>query len=188
MNTTSTNLLLGLRKGDQPEAWARFVRTYSPLIFGWASGTGLQEADALDLVQDVFTTLVQKLPAFEYDRDRGFREWLWVVTRNKAREKARRKRLPVDAGVEPDRVPDGAGPAADAVGEAEFRALLLSRLVPDMAGQFQATTWQAFWRTVVDGRPPAAVAAELGVTTDAVYKARARVLARLHREFADLVD
>ena len=40
-------------------------------------------------------------------------------------------------------------------------------------------TWQAFWRTAVDGRPGKEVADELGLTLTAVYHARSRVLARL---------
>src|SRR5262249_51372211 len=42
-----------------------------------------------------------------------------------------------------------------------------------------AGTWQAFWLTAVDGRPPRAVAAELGLSVGAVYQARYRVGALL---------
>ncbi|MCZ2340920.1 MAG: sigma-70 family RNA polymerase sigma factor [Bacteroidales bacterium] len=188
MQTTSTNLLLSLRHGGRPEAWARFVRIYSPLLYSWACRIGLQEADALDLVQDVFITLLKKLPEFDYDSDRGFREWLWVVTRNRYFEIARRKRLPIDRSIEPDWVDDHQSTAEKLLEEKEFRHHMLVELVPAMADQFQASTWKAFWRTTVDGCAPADVAAELGLSSDAVYKARARVLARLHREFADLLD
>jgi RNA polymerase sigma-70 factor (ECF subfamily) len=51
---------------------------------------------------------------------------------------------------------------------------------------FQPSTWQAFWEHVVEDRPAPEVAARLGVTVNAVFKAKARVLARLHRELADL--
>ncbi len=47
---------------------------------------------------------------------------------------------------------------------------------------FQETTWQAFWRTGVEGRDPSAVAAELGLTPGALYVARSRVMARLRHE------
>jgi RNA polymerase sigma-70 factor (ECF subfamily) len=40
-------------------------------------------------------------------------------------------------------------------------------------------TWQAFWRTAVDGQPVKQVAADLGLTAGAVYLARSRVFARL---------
>lgn len=187
MQTTSTNLLLSLRQGGRPEAWARFVRLYSPLLYTWACKIGLQEADALDLVQDVFITLLKKLPEFDYDSDRGFREWLWVVTRNRYYEVARRKRIPIDRSIEPDWVGNRSADE-NLLEEKEFRQHMLVELVPTMADQFQATTWKAFWRTAVDGCAPSDVAVELGLSSDAVYKARARVLARLHQEFSDLLD
>ncbi len=183
MDTTSASLLLRLKRADEPAAWGRFVRTYSPLLYGWACRIGLQDADALDLVQEVFTALVRKLPEFSYDADRGFREWLWVVTKNKYLERARRKRLPIDAGAAPDEV---AGRPGESVEEEEFRRHLLGRLVPAMREQFQPATWAAFWEVTVAGRPPADVARDLGLTVDAVYKAKARVLARLHADLSDL--
>ena len=36
-----------------------------------------------DLVQDMFTLLVQELPKFEYDQDKSFRAWLWTIMRRK---------------------------------------------------------------------------------------------------------
>src|ERR1700722_16676453 len=96
MQTTSATLLEHLKRTDDPRAWERFVRLYSPLLYAWAARMGLQHADALDLVQEVFTTLVQKLPEFTYDSDRGFRNWLFIVTRNKYLDKAQRLPLPLN--------------------------------------------------------------------------------------------
>ena len=49
-------------------------------------------------------------------------------------------------------------------------------------------TWQAFWRTAVEGQAPKNVAAELGVRPDAVRMAKSRVLRRLRDELPDLAD
>ena len=62
------------------------------------------------------------------------------------------------------------------------RALELIRL------EFEPATWQAFWRVQVDDQPVAAVAAALGLSTNAVYKSRARVLRRLRHEFGELIE
>ena len=48
--------------------------------------------------------------------------------------------------------------------------------------EFQETTWQAFWRTYVDNRGSQEVANELGISLEAVYKARSRVMARLRKQ------
>lgn len=64
-----------------------------------------------------------------------------------------------------------------------FRGLL-ARVEPE----FAPATWAAFTRTALDGRPPAEVAAELGLSHNAVYLARAWVLARLRHEAAGFLD
>jgi RNA polymerase sigma-70 factor (ECF subfamily) len=184
MQTTSASLLRRLRLPDQPEAWAQFVRLYSPMLYTWARHLGLQHADVADLVQDVFTTLVQKLPTFSYDNHKRFRGWLWTVTRNKWREKHRRRALPLDHDQPLEALATADG---DSLEEAEFRRHLLARLVPAMQDRFHPATWQAFQEHVVEGKPAAQVAAELGLSVAAVYKAKLRVLNRLHQELADLI-
>src|SRR5690348_6167769 len=92
-HTTSLTLLERLRTPDDPEAWSRFARLYTPLLYYWCRRTGLQEHDAADLVQDVFVTLVGKLPEFQYDPQKSFRNWLRVLTLNKCHERHRRMSL-----------------------------------------------------------------------------------------------
>ena len=53
--------------------------------------------------------------------------------------------------------------------------------------EFEDRTWQMFWLTVVDDRPPAEVAEAFGVTPVAVRKAKSRVLHRLRTEIGDLI-
>jgi RNA polymerase sigma-70 factor (ECF subfamily) len=83
MDPTPVSLLARLRQPAATEAWPHFVRLYSPLLFGWARRLGLQDADAADLVQDVFTVLAVKLPEFRYDPRLGFRRWLRTVFLNR---------------------------------------------------------------------------------------------------------
>lgn len=56
---------------------------YSPLLYHWARHEGLQESDAVDLIQEVFLHLMDKMGQFEYDSRRSFRNWLRTVMRNK---------------------------------------------------------------------------------------------------------
>ena len=62
MHTTSASLLQRLREPKGPDDWTRFVQLYTPLLFHWMQKWGLQPQDAADLVQEVFVTLLQKLP------------------------------------------------------------------------------------------------------------------------------
>ena len=72
--------------------------------------------------------------------------------------------------------------------EAEYRRRLFRWAADEVQGEFAPSTWQAFWLTAVEGRPPADVAAELGLSVGAVYIARSRVLARLRQRIEQLGD
>jgi RNA polymerase sigma-70 factor (ECF subfamily) len=55
-------------------------------------------------------------------------------------------------------------------------------------GDFAATTWQAFQRYVLEGRPAERVAEELGLSLNSVLLAKSRVLKRMRQEMAGLLD
>ena len=186
MHTTPPSLLERLRRPGEPDAWQRFVDLYTPLIYYWARRTGLQSSDACDLVQDVLTVLVQKMPEFEYDPRKSFRAWLRTITLNKWREKYRRRPLPLADGG--DRVLAGlpSPDDSDAFWESEYRRHLVDRVMNFMQGEFQETTWRAFCDYVGAGKAPAEVARELGISVHAVYLAKSRVLRRLREELVGL--
>ncbi len=183
IDTTSISLLERLKQPAAQDSWARFVDLYTPLLFYWARRLGLQETDAADLVQEVFAVLVQTLPRFIYKPDQSFRGWLRTVLHNKWRKK--RAKLPATSAGLPG-VADRE-PAAD-IGEAEFQQQLTIRALQLMQAEFQPSTWKACWETVVCGRAPVDVARELGISVNAVYLARSRVLRRLRQELAGMLD
>lgn len=188
MDSTSASLLERLRQPGAHEAWARFVHLYTPLFYYWARRLGLREPDAADLVQDVFTALIQKLPEFRYDRERSFRSWLHTVFVNKWHELGRRHAAAVPAG-SPAGLSGVAGPDnVAALGEAEFRQHLTMRALQLMQADFEPATWKACWEHAVCGRPAADVARDLDLTVNAVYLATSRVLRRLRQELAGLLE
>ena len=184
MDSTPVSLVERLKHREDAAAWARFVNLYSPIIFFWARNVGLQEADARDLVQDVFAVLVQKMADFRYDPAQSFRAWLKTVALNKIRERQRRRgEAQLVNGHDIAESVD-----SNAFWEVEFRQELMQRALKIMRTDFHSTTWKACWATVVDRRAAAEVAAELGITVGAVYAARFRVLARLRIELEGLRD
>lgn len=186
MESTPASLLERVRQRDDAVAWSRFVDLYTPFIYGWARRIGLQESDACDLTQDVLAILLQKMGEFRYDPSRSFRAWLKTVALNLARERQRR-------GVE-RQLPDGDGRGlADSAEsqvfwDAEYRGDLVRRAIGIMQGDFHPTTWKACWEVVVQGRPAAQVATQLGISVGAVYAARFRVLTRLREELAGMLE
>ncbi len=186
MDTTPVSLLERLRQPAETQAWERFVELYTPVLVAWARHLRLDEADAADLIQEVFLLLVQKLPEFRYDPQRSFRAWLCTVTRNKWRELRRRRTLPQTDEDTLGEVPgreDG-----DPFWEVEYRRHLAGRALRIMQAEFEPTTWKACWECVARGRPAAEVARELGISVNAVYLAKSRVLGRLHRELDGLLE
>lgn len=184
---TPLSLLERIKQPGANEAWERFVRLYTPLLYHWARRLGLDQEDASDLVQDVFALLVRKLPEFSYDPEKRFRGWLWTVLLNSLRERRRRPGLPVadEAGSALDRC-EGPDEIAS-IDEEEYRQYLIQRALQLMQNEFQPTTWKAFWEYVANDRPAAEVADELGVTAGAVYAAKVRVLSRLREELRGLL-
>jgi RNA polymerase sigma-70 factor (ECF subfamily) len=188
MEPTEASLLDRLRQPDAETAWHRFVDLYTPPLYRWARSRGLQEADAGDLVQDVFVVVLRKLPGFRVDPGKSFRAWLRTVARNRWRDRLRRESaLPFQDGTDGSKLPPTPDTAAE-FAEEEYRNYLARRALEVMRAEFRPGTCRACWEHVVSGKPAARVAAELGMTPGAVYVARSRVLARLRRELRDLID
>ena len=189
-STTATSLLAAALDGHS-HAWQRLVQLYGPLIYGWCRRLGRQPADAADATQDVLMSVARDLARFDPDGPGAtFRGWLWTITRRRLADQARRvaRQLEQPDGslskLAAEVLPDVGDPPTDA---ADDRAAVASRAAAMLRDQFEPTTWNAFWATVVEKRQPAEVAESLGVTRWAVYKARARVLQRLREELEGLI-
>lgn len=186
MDRTPATLLEKLRRGNRDDSWPRFVQLFTPLLLHWCRRLGLQQSDACDLVQEVFTTLVKKLPEFRYDAGQSFRGWLRIVLLNKWRDYKRRRTLPT-AGAAEDLAHVLVQPDND-LDEQEYRRFLLGRALEMMQAEFAPKTWKACWEHVVGGRPAADVAVDLGIAIGSVYAAKSRVLTRLRQELVGLLD
>lgn len=186
VDKTSISLLERLRKPDDQEAWSHFVHLYTPLLYFWFRRSKLAAGETEDLVQDVFATLVDKLPGFTYDPSRRFRGWLWTVAINKLRER-RRQPDSITAGRDETNSLEGVDTIAEFT-EEEYRRFITDRSLRLMQKDFEPATWQAFWEHVPNGRTAADVASELGISIGAVYAAKTRILSRLRIELQGLLD
>ncbi|MDP1564243.1 MAG: sigma-70 family RNA polymerase sigma factor [Pirellulaceae bacterium] len=63
---------------------------------------------------------------------------------------------------------------------------VVSRGLEQIRPEFQSHTWEAFWRTVVDGQATAIVATELNLSLASVRQAKSRILRRLRQQLGDL--
>jgi RNA polymerase sigma-70 factor (ECF subfamily) len=192
--STSLGLLERVRARDQ-SAWERLVELYAPLVFEWCLRSGLQHADAADLGQEVFVAVARKINDFRRDRPGDtFRGWLFTITRNKIRDRRHPPGTIGAGGSDIQRqmhdVPGLNEDDADSSDRNEPREdkILLHRAIGLVRREFESRSWDAFWRTFVDDEPAAEVAAALGMTPNAVYVAKSKVLRRLREEYETLFE
>ena len=197
--TTSPSLLGRATSGDS-QAWQRLVQIYGPLVYSWARRTGLQPQDAADVTQETFAAVSNRLQGYDAQRTGAtFRGWLWTITRNKAADLVRNQQAQPGARGGSTNLANlnavHAKPTAAIELNADYpqetvgdQQEIVRRALAILRTSFEPTTWQAFWRTVVDGCSPDDVAAELSLSRWAVYKARSRVLQRLRSELDGLED
>lgn len=197
MSATSVSLLQRLRSpdaGDSSEAWRSLVELYGPLIRHWLRQHAALAPDADDLVQEVLAVLVRRIGDFQHNGRLGaFRVWLRTVTRHCVSDfYATRRNRPLATGS--SSVQEALGELArvdsplSQLWDREHDLWVVRRLVEMLRGEFEPRTWLAFEGVALQGRPAAEVAAELGLTTNAVVIAKSRVLRRLNEEAEGLID
>jgi RNA polymerase sigma-70 factor (ECF subfamily) len=194
MTETSASLLEILRDHPDEEHWRRLVNLYSPLINQWLRRYTAPVDAADDLVQKVLMVVVQKLPQFERGpRVGAFRCWLRQITVNCLRDFWRQERLRPKATGHSDfqhvleQLQD---PHTDLSRQwdEEHDRVITRRILESLRPCFQETTWQAFQGVALDERSPDEVAQQLGISVNAVFIAKSRVLNRLRQEAKDLLD
>jgi RNA polymerase sigma factor (sigma-70 family) len=186
--STQASLLIRLRDHGDERAWAEFTEVYGPAVLQLARRRGLQDADAQDLVQDVFRAVAGAIHRYDPDPNRGsFRGWLSRISVN----------LIINLVTAQKRHPRGSGDTdmqrlleeqpnvrdeESVLFEAEYRRGLLAWAAERVRGSFSEPVWQAFWQTGVEGRPVAEVADSLGMSVGTVYQYKSRVVVRIRRE------
>ena len=189
--TISRTLLERVRRQDQ-EAWSRLVRLFAPLVYARCRSVGLQEADANDVVQEVFIAVARKIADFRRDRPGdSFRKWLSTIASNKIRDCFRRqaKRARPPGGTEAQmRLAELPEESVELSSFDERWIGLEHRLKDLLRTRVEENTWQAFYLVTVEDRTVADVADTLGMSRHAVYDAKYRVQRLIREEFGDLLD
>ena len=136
-------------------------------------------------VQEVFVVLLGKVSWMATHPPDSFRGWLRTVTLNKCRDYFRRQRRAVEPELLQKLEVNQQDPA-DLFTEQEYRAFVSRAALQLMQDAFSETTWKACWSSVVEGSTAKEIAQELGISENAVYLARGRVLKRLREELEGL--
>jgi RNA polymerase sigma-70 factor (ECF subfamily) len=181
---THTTLLERIRDGADAVAWDEFWTRYWRAVFNFAQCRGCSEQTAEEIVQEVMLTVFQNRQVFRYDSAKGrFRDWLGGIARNlvnKRRAKpAERVRAAGGDGQDAlELAEDRHGPADDRWQQA-FEESLLNVLLDLVRREVAPETYQAFELVALEGVSAADAAQITGLSRNAVYLARKRILQRL---------
>ncbi|MFO0939337.1 MAG: sigma-70 family RNA polymerase sigma factor [Pirellulales bacterium] len=186
---TRLSLISRIRQNDSA-AWTELVDLYEPLVKFWCRRHGIVESDVHDLAQEVFFSISRSIERYQPTNSSGsFRGWLWGVTRHKMIDALRRQqRQPVAQGGSTalhvtQNIPDQLD-EQDALEKSEF-GLLVHRALEQVRAEFETRSWQAFWRTTIDGQTVAVVAEQLSLNPATVRQHRSRILRRLRQQLGE---
>jgi RNA polymerase sigma-70 factor (ECF subfamily) len=187
---TRASLIQRVRENTDNSAWGEFFSVYQPLLYAYVRQRGVSGPDADDVVQEVFAKLTQALSHFEFDAERGrFRTWLWRVTHNALADWARRRNARHRA--ERDWA-DEYRPPEEQHSSVEwdqlYRRRILETVLERVRLSAQTATWACFQGRILEDRPAAEIAAETGLSVNAVYVNASRLLARVREECAALEE
>lgn len=182
---TSTRLLDGLKDPKDRPVWQQFVDRYRPVIVGYACRRGLSAEEAEDAAQETLLGFSKAYLDGKYDRDKGrLRKWLFGIAHNQISDILRRRpHDEVQVADEPDRTrffdqqPDE--DRWEKLWEEEWRLALLHDCVKEVERTLHSKTVEAFKLFAWQGWAAKHVADHLGMTENAVYLAKYKVLKRI---------
>ena len=188
---THTTLLLGLKTPSDDRAWSEFYARYEPMLVGFARRLGLNEHDAQDAAQDALLAFADGYRHDKYDRDKGrLRTWLFGIATNKIREIQRRRGKDLtkadlaEKTLVMSQVPDEH--SISEMWESEWRRTVMDSCMKEVCRHMEFSTIRAFELFVLREWPADKVAQHLGLSRNAVFKAKRRVLSRMRGTYKHL--
>jgi RNA polymerase sigma-70 factor, ECF subfamily len=188
---TRYSLLARLVEPGDADAWSEFTAIYEEAILRYSRNRGLQEADALEVVQHVLLAVHQAIGDWKpTGRPGSFRAWL-VQTAHRIclgelRDRRRRDRAKggtsVVARLQEVKDRDSAVENEDR----DWQQWAFCWAAGQVEREVAPATWRAFWLAAVDDFPPGEIATQLGIKTGSVYAAKCRVLARIRDRIREL--
>ncbi|MEM7310916.1 MAG: sigma-70 family RNA polymerase sigma factor [Planctomycetota bacterium] len=182
MDWRTTTAILEDLSAAEAEAWQRLFSNFHGPLVGLCSRAGLTLPEAEDVAQEALLVLLDAVRGGRFDRDRGrLHRWLFGIAKRLVQAQLRRRRR------DGERFPEAGAHLLETVPEETagdplhqvWADALLERCLQRAAEQVAPRTMEIFERLVLHGETPADVADELGITRNAVFLAKHRVLGRL---------
>lgn len=182
-------LLESLKDSEKDTVWREFDGRYRPILCAMAGKVGLDAVDAEEIAQETLAEFVRAYREGRYDRSKGrLSSWIIAIARNRIvmtwRSKGRAKLMHGDSAL----AELGSRTRLTHIWAAERERVTFGRAweLIRASGRMGEKTLRAFELVAMRGTPPAAVAAECGMTLEEVYIAKSRVTKRLRELVREL--
>lgn len=186
---TTTRLLDDLCDPANAAAWEGFDARYRPILVALARRQGFAADDAAEIAQQTLAEFARAYAQGRYQRGRGrLSAWLMGIaghvasrTRRDGARRNARDNGEADAGWDDDAA------MRDAWQRARDRAIIAQALaIIRSEGRTRDATLRAFELFAIRGVPAGEVAAQCGMSVDAVYVAKNRLTGRLREIVREL--
>jgi len=179
---TSLTLLAGVSQNER-QAWERFVKAYNGPMCEFArshaSLYGISEGEAEDVVFTLFESFAAGKEAF--DKEKGsLRNWMMMRLKHLLLDTARR-RASESARINQMKAEGASGESERQREWKEVQLAVMRRALKVVLDEADSRTREVFVRVALEGGDPAAVGAEFGLSANAVYQIKNRIIAKVKR-------
>ncbi|MBL8819389.1 MAG: sigma-70 family RNA polymerase sigma factor [Planctomyces sp.] len=187
---TNPSLIARVKDLGDGVSWVEFLGIYQPVVYRMARRRQLQDADAQDVMQQVFLSISRSIESWEPGEGQPpFRAWLMTIARNAITKALARQ--PRDRATGTTSVADilENRPAAEATASeilSEARREIIRWATEQIRSEFSEETWRLFQQTAIDGVSIVEVAKSSGRSAGSIYVARFRVIARLKEKIQEV--
>ena len=186
--TTRSSVIRAVAKTENEVAWQRFFDLYAGFVFSIARSKGLNDTDADDIVQMVFSDLARNLPSFKYDREKGrFRSYLAALV--KWRVIDRLKAVRRDADLKADFMEEAKFAATtedEDFEEREWQSAAMEETLRRIKPEVRPEHYAAFVASAVEGQDTDVVTKLYGISRDSLYQIRKRLTVKLREKLAEV--
>ena len=186
---TRHSLIVRLKNEQNELAWREFVCAYEGFLHQFVRRQGVPERHIPDVTQQILLAISKSIDGWKDDGNTAsFRRWLSTISRHVALRFMSRERKQA-GGVGGSDLMDALQKIEDRPDEQLSRRYeheLIVWAAEQVRTEFLASSWKAFWSTVIEQRPVDAVAAELGVSAGSIYMSRSRIMARIKTKVAEV--
>ena len=186
--TTRSSVIRAVADTENAAAWNRLFDLYAGFVYSIARRKGLNDADAEDIVQMVFTDLARNLPSFKYDREKGrFRSYLAALVKWRVIDRLKAVRRDADLKADFMEEVKATGQGDDEFADREWQAVAMDNALRRIKPSVRPEHYAAFVASTVEGQDTETVMKLYNLSRDNLYQIRKRLSERLRKVMSEVL-